>query len=77
MTRPPHPEHDVEDLCDAGTQLYDRTLAEGRIAAADAESAPCLLDIGLLSPALGSESRAQLGYLIARSGILKQEGTEE
>ncbi|MFB8777347.1 helix-turn-helix transcriptional regulator [Streptomyces broussonetiae] len=52
MTRPPHPEHGVEDLCDAGTQLYDRTLAEGRIAAADAESAPCLLDLGLLSPAL-------------------------
>ncbi|MFD0316340.1 helix-turn-helix transcriptional regulator [Streptomyces flavalbus] len=52
MTAPPHPAHGVEDLCDAGTQLYDRTLDEGRIRAEEAAGAPCLLDLGLLSPAL-------------------------
>lgn len=33
--------------------------------------------IAKLATTLGSESRAQLGYLIAESGILKQEGTDQ
>ncbi|MFC7265364.1 helix-turn-helix transcriptional regulator [Streptomyces lutosisoli] len=33
--------------------------------------------IAKLAATLGSESRAQLGYLIGESGILKQEGTKE
>jgi len=33
--------------------------------------------IAKLAATLGSDSRAQLGYLIAESGILKQEGTAE
>ena len=33
--------------------------------------------IAKLAATLGSESRAQLGYLIAESGILKQEGVTE
>jgi hypothetical protein len=33
--------------------------------------------IAKLAAALGSESRAQLGYLIAESGILKQEQEQE
>jgi DNA-binding CsgD family transcriptional regulator len=35
----------------------------------------CRSHIAKLATALGSGSRAQLGYLIAESGILKQEGT--
>ncbi len=34
----------------------------------------CRAHIAKLATALGSGSRAQLGYLIAESGILKQEG---
>ncbi|MEU3253305.1 helix-turn-helix transcriptional regulator [Streptomyces sp. NPDC006997] len=59
MTVPPHAEHGVEDLCDAGTQLYERALAEGRIRAEDAAQAPCLLDLGLLSPALDDPGRLE------------------
>lgn len=33
--------------------------------------------IAKLAAQLGSESRAQLGYLIAESGILKQEDTDQ
>lgn len=36
----------------------------------------CRAHIAKLATALGSGSRAQLGYLIAESGILKQEGPE-
>jgi DNA-binding CsgD family transcriptional regulator len=37
----------------------------------------CRAHIAKLATALGSGSRAQLGYRIAESGILKQEGTEQ
>nr|WP_181387307.1 helix-turn-helix transcriptional regulator [Streptomyces sp. Act143] len=37
----------------------------------------CRAHIAKLAAALGSGSRAQLGYLIAESGILKQEETEQ
>ncbi|MFE6282576.1 helix-turn-helix transcriptional regulator [Streptomyces sp. NPDC057877] len=37
----------------------------------------CRAHIAKLASALGSGSRAQLGYLIAQSGILKQEGADE
>ncbi|MFC9914770.1 LuxR C-terminal-related transcriptional regulator [Streptomyces sp. NPDC059862] len=50
MTAPAHPEHGVEDLCEAGTELYARALREGHVAAADAEGAPCLVAFGLLRP---------------------------
>ncbi|MEV7320420.1 helix-turn-helix transcriptional regulator [Streptomyces sp. NPDC093970] len=48
----PHTEHGIEDLCVTGTKLYERALREGRIPAADAADAPCLVDYGLLHPAL-------------------------
>ncbi|MFF3485085.1 LuxR C-terminal-related transcriptional regulator [Streptomyces sp. NPDC002701] len=48
----PHSAHDVEDLCAAGSELYERALREGRVPRADAEQAPCLLDLGLLHPAV-------------------------
>ncbi|MFF4257551.1 LuxR C-terminal-related transcriptional regulator [Streptomyces sp. NPDC001663] len=50
MSGPAHPGHGVEDLCAAGALLYERAVREGRVRAADAEPAPCLVDFGLLHP---------------------------
>jgi DNA-binding CsgD family transcriptional regulator/sugar-specific transcriptional regulator TrmB len=55
----PHREHDVADLCGAGTALYERALREGHVSAADAEAAPCLVDSGLLHPAVEDLSRLE------------------
>ncbi|KOG06983.1 helix-turn-helix transcriptional regulator [Streptomyces viridochromogenes] len=49
-----HPEHGAEDLCAAGASLYEQALHDGRIPAEDAAPAPCLLQLGLLHPALDS-----------------------
>lgn len=52
MTPAPHPEHDLEDLCGAGSELYEQALRQGRVPADAAEAAPCLVDFGLLHPDL-------------------------
>ncbi|MCD7440644.1 helix-turn-helix transcriptional regulator [Streptomyces lincolnensis] len=57
MTSAPHPEHCAEDLCAAGMQLYERALREGHVSGADAETAPCLVDFGLLYPTAMDLSR--------------------
>ncbi|MEU1401801.1 helix-turn-helix transcriptional regulator [Streptomyces sp. NPDC005728] len=44
--------HDAEELCEAGRELYAHALREGRIPARDTAAAPCLVDSGLLHPAL-------------------------
>ncbi|MFJ9564617.1 helix-turn-helix transcriptional regulator [Streptomyces fuscichromogenes] len=59
MTPASHSEHGVEDLCAAGTELYERALREGRVPAADAANAPCLTDLGLLHPALDRADRME------------------
>ncbi|MEU5364511.1 helix-turn-helix transcriptional regulator [Streptomyces sp. NPDC005925] len=59
MTSAPHPEHGVEDLCSAGTELYERALREGHIPAGDTHRAPCLVDFGLLHPAVDDLSRME------------------
>ncbi|HEY8985312.1 MAG TPA: helix-turn-helix transcriptional regulator [Streptomyces sp.] len=53
----PHPPHGVEELCEAGLELYTRALREGQVAAQDAESLPCLLEMGLLQPDLADARR--------------------
>ncbi|MFF7126022.1 helix-turn-helix transcriptional regulator [Streptomyces sp. NPDC008240] len=50
MSAAPHPEHGLEELCPAGTALYELALREGRISGAEAAAAPCLLRFGLLQP---------------------------
>ncbi|MFC9843960.1 LuxR C-terminal-related transcriptional regulator [Streptomyces sp. NPDC060223] len=45
-----HPDHGLEDLCSAGTELYTRALREGRVPAEAADTAPCLIGLGLLQP---------------------------
>ncbi|MET7733857.1 helix-turn-helix transcriptional regulator [Streptomyces sp. NPDC005402] len=55
----PHPEHGVENLCAAGTELYARALREGHVLGVDAAEAPCLLDFGLLHPAVTDPERLE------------------
>ncbi|MFG2651704.1 LuxR C-terminal-related transcriptional regulator [Streptomyces sp. NPDC048436] len=47
MTTEPHT-HGVDELCDAGSALYARALAEGRIHSESVIGVPCLADFGLL-----------------------------
>ncbi|MFB7242325.1 helix-turn-helix transcriptional regulator [Streptomyces populi] len=48
-TKATHP-HAVTELCGEGGQLYADALRMGRIARADVESAPCLMEFALLHP---------------------------
>ncbi|MFI8243024.1 helix-turn-helix transcriptional regulator [Streptomyces sp. NPDC085866] len=48
-TKATHP-HAVTELCDEGDRLYATALRTGRIARADAEAAPCLMEFALLHP---------------------------
>ncbi|MFJ4581095.1 helix-turn-helix transcriptional regulator [Streptomyces echinatus] len=54
----PHHPHRAEDLCAAGRELYERALREGHIPAA-AVDVPCLVDSGLLHPALDDPGRLE------------------
>ncbi|MER6011336.1 helix-turn-helix transcriptional regulator [Streptomyces bluensis] len=47
-----HRPHGVEEICDAGTELYERALRKGRVLSEEAAAAPCLIDLGLLHPDL-------------------------
>ncbi|MFI7408568.1 LuxR C-terminal-related transcriptional regulator [Streptomyces sp. NPDC049627] len=51
--------HDREELCDAGTQIYERALREGRVSGEEAAAAPCLIDFGLLHPAVDDLNRLE------------------
>ncbi|MFJ8468153.1 helix-turn-helix transcriptional regulator [Streptomyces swartbergensis] len=42
--------HPITELCEAGSRLYTTALRAGRVARADAESAPCLVELALLHP---------------------------
>ncbi|MCZ0210809.1 helix-turn-helix transcriptional regulator [Streptomyces achromogenes] len=44
-----HP-HGLTDLCEEGSRLYGNALRTGRIARADVETAPCLMEFALLHP---------------------------
>ncbi|MGA4840608.1 LuxR C-terminal-related transcriptional regulator [Streptomyces sp. G45] len=53
MTTEPHPHpHGPDELCETGSTLYARALREGRVRHQDADTAPCLIDFGLLHPDL-------------------------
>ncbi|WP_394438171.1 LuxR C-terminal-related transcriptional regulator [Streptomyces sp. SGAir0957] len=43
-------QHGPEELCEAGSELYAKTLREGRVHRAETEPVPCLEAFGLLSP---------------------------
>ncbi|MFI5677373.1 helix-turn-helix transcriptional regulator [Streptomyces cellulosae] len=59
MTPAGHPEHGVEDLCAPGRQLYERALRDGQVNGSEAEAAPCLVDFGLLRPAVTDPARLE------------------
>ncbi|MBK3565311.1 MULTISPECIES: helix-turn-helix transcriptional regulator [unclassified Streptomyces] len=59
MTSARHPEHGVEDLCRAGAELYERALREGQVNRADADTAPCLIGLGLLHPTATDPDRLE------------------
>ncbi len=44
--------HGPQELCPAGRKLYEQALREGRVSAEHIAAAPCLVDLGLLHPAL-------------------------
>ncbi|MEU5297493.1 helix-turn-helix transcriptional regulator [Streptomyces umbrinus] len=48
-TKATHP-HPVTELCEEGGRLYTNALRTGRIARADVEPAPCLMEFALLHP---------------------------
>jgi DNA-binding CsgD family transcriptional regulator/sugar-specific transcriptional regulator TrmB len=47
----------VEELCETGTQVYERALRKGSVGCSDAAAAPCLVDLGLLRPAVEDLNR--------------------
>ncbi|MFB8748276.1 helix-turn-helix transcriptional regulator [Streptomyces parvulus] len=58
MTDGPHL-HDGEELCELGLALYTRALRDGHVSNAAASDAPCLIDIGLLHPAIDDLDRLE------------------
>ncbi|SFN93821.1 regulatory protein, luxR family [Streptomyces sp. cf124] len=56
MSTEEHRVHAMDDPCEAGTEVYARALREGRVRGEDAESAPCLIDAGLLHPVIEDPS---------------------
>ncbi|MCW8100801.1 helix-turn-helix transcriptional regulator [Streptomyces tauricus] len=71
----PHPAHSVEELCAAGSELYERALREGRIHSEDAEVVPCLVDFGLLQPAVEDPVRLEpVAPVVALHRLLRRSG---
>jgi len=59
VTPPPHQDHGVDELCPAGTELYERALREGQVSGQEAEAVPCLLDHGLVQPCVTAPDRLE------------------
>ncbi|MFD5477104.1 helix-turn-helix transcriptional regulator [Streptomyces hawaiiensis] len=75
MTLVPHREHGSEELCPAGTEVYQRALYEGHVIAEAARAAPCLLDFGLLHPAVDDLHRLEpVAPAIALHRLLRTSG---
>ncbi|WP_221348549.1 helix-turn-helix transcriptional regulator [Streptomyces beigongshangae] len=73
--RAPHSPHDVEELCAAGAELYERALREGRVPAAEAEEAPCLVDFGMLHPAVDDPGVLEpVAPVVALQRLLRMSG---
>ncbi|GGX13644.1 hypothetical protein GCM10010297_38960 [Streptomyces malachitofuscus] len=50
-------DHQAEELCDAGVELYARALRDGGLPAEEAGETPCPVDTGLLRPSLNDPGR--------------------
>ncbi|MCM1940032.1 helix-turn-helix transcriptional regulator [Streptomyces sp. G3] len=51
--------HGTEELCDAGLEIYARALREGHLPSVEAAAAPCLIDNGILHPAVDDLARLE------------------
>lgn len=51
--------HGLEELCDAGLEIYARALRQGHLPSAEASTAPCLIDNGMLHPAVDDLDRLE------------------
>ncbi|MET8570385.1 LuxR C-terminal-related transcriptional regulator [Streptomyces sp. NPDC004783] len=51
--------HDAEELCETGVELYARALREGHLPSTAAGPAPCVVDTGLLHPAVDDLDRLE------------------
>ncbi|MFA3877422.1 LuxR C-terminal-related transcriptional regulator [Streptomyces sp. MMCC 100] len=51
--------HETEELCDAGLEIYARALREGHLPSVEAATAPCLIDNGMLHPAIDDLDRLE------------------
>lgn len=49
----------MEELCTAGSEVYARALRSGHVRRSDAAAAPCLVDFGLLQPAVDDLERLE------------------
>ncbi|WP_330458962.1 helix-turn-helix transcriptional regulator [Streptomyces sp. NBC_00820] len=58
MTAGAH-DHGPEELCEAGTSLYERALRAGCLTRAEAAATPCLLRFGLLQPSVTDMDRLE------------------
>ncbi|GAP45482.1 helix-turn-helix transcriptional regulator [Streptomyces azureus] len=75
MTSAPHSTHNTEELCRAGTELYERALREGHVPADAADAAPCLMDFGLLHPAVDDLHRLEpVAPAVALHRLLRTSG---
>ncbi|MEV1065496.1 helix-turn-helix transcriptional regulator [Streptomyces sp. NPDC050263] len=77
MNAPPHPHHGVENLCTAGTRLYEQALRFGRVKTEEAEAtAPCLLSLGLVHPAVDDAAQLEpVAPALALHRLLRASGT--
>ncbi|MFJ1808683.1 MULTISPECIES: helix-turn-helix transcriptional regulator [unclassified Streptomyces] len=77
MKAPPHPHHGVENLCAAGTKLYEQALRNGRVKTEEAEAAaPCLLSFGLLHPVVDDLGQLEpVSPALALHRLLRASGT--
>ncbi|MEW2608765.1 helix-turn-helix transcriptional regulator [Streptomyces sp. NPDC047880] len=75
MTSVLHPEHGAEELCPGGAGLYELALREGHVAAEAARAAPCLVDFGLLRPAVDDLRRLEpVAPAVALHRLLRTSG---
>ena len=54
-----HTGHGADDLCAAGTAVYERALRAGHIGTAETRDVPCLLELGLLRPTAAHPGRLE------------------
>lgn len=52
-------QHCGDELCETGLDLYSRALREGHVSSREVSVAPCLVDLGLLHPAIDDLDRLE------------------